>query len=86
MCLKVYGFKLVACDDTYVTVQNVENDVELSNNNNDEDGDKVPDDIQKVLVMLVLANIFMSTNPVNERKFFFFYNKHVLTMGFIKNI
>lgn len=55
----------MACEDTgYITVQNLqENENELQEVINN---DEVPTDIKKVLVLLVLTNIFMSTSPVNE--------------------
>lgn len=73
---KVYGFKLVLSEDNaYITIQNIENNtIEI----HDGDDDDVPADIQKVLVMLVLTNIFMSSTPVNEGIAIFYFKYFIM--------
>ncbi|GJQ71220.1 putative melanoma-associated antigen [Trypoxylus dichotomus] len=82
---KVYGFKLVACDDNgYITVQNIDSNInELKHNINDEN---IPADIKKVLIMLILTNIFMSKNPVSEASLCMFLNTLGINPDYDKGI
>ncbi|KAL3273962.1 hypothetical protein HHI36_015384 [Cryptolaemus montrouzieri] len=69
---KVYGFKLILCDSNnkfYILSNNlpyVEEDLEK------DEGDDLPEDRRKILLMLVLVHLYMTTGIVTQASLYSF--------------
>ncbi|XP_030766271.1 melanoma-associated antigen B10-like [Sitophilus oryzae] len=69
----VYGYNMVICD----TIKGKEKSYIITNtlshikNTNEED---IPDDVNRILILLILAHIFMSNNSVSDVSLYSFLN------------
>lgn len=73
---EMYGYDLQTCDakHNYYSIANSLPDVDLDS---DESSDEEPEDVNKILILLILTHIFMSNGRVSEGKpfprFFFIF-------------